>query len=83
MLNVFLFLLHVLFCYQCCMELVEDNVYVKPAEGPSNGHREEKDEKKPEEEKEATSSEGNYSEICQVDELKHRNFSGRFQCSVD
>lgn len=31
---------------------------MKPTEGPSNGHREEKDEKKPEE-KEATSSEGN------------------------
>lgn len=43
------------------MKLVEENVYAKPMDGPSsNGHREDKDEKKLEEEKEAeTSSKGN------------------------
>lgn len=42
-------------------KLVEENVYAKPMDGPSNGHREEKDEKKPVEKKEeeqAASSEG-------------------------
>lgn len=37
-------------------KLVEENVYVKPMDGPSNGHHEEKDEKKPEDK--AESSEG-------------------------
>jgi tyrosine 3-monooxygenase len=31
---------------------VEENVYAKPMDGPSNGHREDKDEKKPEEKEE-------------------------------
>lgn len=52
----FCFVLHV-----CCFvywvinvawKLVEENVYAKPMDGPSNGHREDKDEKKPEEKEE-------------------------------
>lgn len=40
-------------------KLVEENVYAKPMDGPSNGHREDKDEKKPEEkEEEAAGSAG-------------------------
>lgn len=40
-------------------KLVEENVYAKPMDGPSNGHREDKDEKKPEEkEEEAAGSSG-------------------------
>lgn len=47
-------------------KLVEDAVYMKPVDGPSNGlHEEEskKDEKKPAEEKEPSTSEGNYHKI--------------------
>lgn len=74
MLNVFSVLLHVALCFviNIAWKLVENNVYVKPSEGPSsNGHHGEKDEKKPEEEKEAKSNEGNFREMCQRDELMH------------
>lgn len=62
-------MLHVLqyfFVVNVAWKLVEDTVYVKPVDGPSNGRHEEeakKDEKKPEEEKEASTSEGNYRKL--------------------
>lgn len=40
------------------LKLVEENVYAKPMDGPSSGHREEKKEQEKPEEKEATSSGG-------------------------
>jgi hypothetical protein len=46
-------------CYQIeIKKLVEENVYVKPMDGPSNGQREDKDEKKEEQDEAASSSEG-------------------------
>ena len=46
------------------IKLVEENVNLKPTDGPSNGHRDEKqDEKKPEED-EACGSEGKALILC-------------------
>lgn len=51
-------MLHSIFVINIAWKLVEENVYAKPMDGPSNGQREDKDEKKPDEDEAASSSEG-------------------------
>lgn len=46
-------------CVSLAWKLVEENVYLKPIDGPSNGQREEKEEEKKPQEDEASGSEGN------------------------
>ena len=46
------------------IKLVEENVNLKPTDGPSNGHREEKQEEKKPEEDEACGSEGKVLISC-------------------
>lgn len=84
----------------CCMsthiifawKLVEENVHLKPIDGPSNGHREEKEEEKKPEEDEASGSEGKNSMLflcwhrfwgeCER-ECERKIFSRGFPCFLD